>query len=55
MEFNLMSILTLVIGFFVGFVLVLIISAIKNSQNENKANKLIEDAKKKQINIKEIL
>ncbi|MBE6154589.1 MAG: ribonuclease Y [Firmicutes bacterium] len=46
MEFNLMSILTLVIGFFVGFVLVLIISAIKNSQNENKANKLIEDAKK---------
>ena len=46
MEFNVMSILTLIIGLFVGFVIVLIINAIKNNQNENKANKLIEDAKK---------
>ena len=46
MEFNTMSILTLVIGFFVGFLVVFIISVIRNNQNENKANKLIEDAKK---------
>ena len=46
MDFNLMSILTLVIGFFVGFGVILIINAIKNNQNENKANKIIEDAKK---------
>jgi len=46
MEFNLMSILTLVIGFFVGFLCVAIFIAIKNNQSENKANKLIEDAKK---------
>ena len=46
MEFNAMSILTLVIGFFVGFGIVLIINVIKNNQNENRANKLIEDAKK---------
>lgn len=46
MEFNTMSILTLVIGFFVGFLIVAIIFVIKNNQNESKANKLIEDAKK---------
>ena len=46
MEFNTMSILTLVIGFFVGFLIVAIIYVIKNNQNESKANKLIEDAKK---------
>ncbi|MCM1053209.1 MAG: ribonuclease Y [Ruminococcus sp.] len=46
MEFNLMSILTLVIGFFIGFVIVAIYNAIRNNQNEKKANKLIEDAKK---------
>ncbi len=46
MEFNTMSILTLVIGFFVGFLIVFIIYMIRNNQNENKANKLIEDAKK---------
>jgi len=46
MEFNLMSILTLVIGFFVGFLCVAIFMAIKHNQSENKANKLIEDAKK---------
>ena len=46
MEFNAMTILTLVIGFFVGFIVVAIFAAIKNNQNESKANKLIEDAKK---------
>lgn len=46
MEFNTMSILTLVIGFFVGFLIVLVIYVIRNNQNESKANKLIEDAKK---------
>ncbi len=46
MEFNLMSILTLVIGFFIGFVIVAIYNAIRNNQNEKKANKLIEEAKK---------
>lgn len=46
MEFNTMSILTLVIGFFVGFVIFLIILFVKNNQNESKANKLIEDAKR---------
>ena len=46
MEFNTMSILTLIIGFFVGFLVILIVNVIKNNQNENKANKLIEDAKK---------
>ena len=46
MEFNAMAILTLVIGFFVGFIVVAIFAAIKNNQNESKANKLIEDAKK---------
>lgn len=46
MEFNTMAILTLVIGFFVGFVVVAIIATIKNNRNESKANKLIEEAKK---------
>ena len=46
MEFNTMSILTLVIGFFVGFLIVFIIYVIRNNQNESKANKLIEDAKR---------
>lgn len=46
MEFNLMSILTLVIGFFVGFLVVVIYVIIKNNQNEKKADKLIEEAKK---------
>lgn len=46
MEFNTMSILTLIIGFFVGFLIVFVIYVIRNNQNESKANKLIEDAKK---------
>lgn len=44
--FNAMSILALVIGFFVGFLIVTIYNVIKNNQNESKANKLLEDAKK---------
>ena len=32
--------------FFVGFLIVFVIYMIRNNQNENKANKLIEDAKK---------
>jgi len=46
MEFNLMSILTFVIGFFTGFVIIAIFSYIRNNKNQNMANKLIEDAKK---------
>lgn len=46
MEFNLMSILTLVVGFFCGFAIVLVITVIKNNREENKANKLIAEAKK---------
>ena len=46
MEVNTMSILTLVIGFFVGFLIVFIVYMIRSNQNESKANKLIEDAKK---------
>lgn len=45
-DFNAMSILALVIGFFVGFLIVTIYNIIKNNQNESKANKLLEDAKK---------
>lgn len=41
-----MSILTLVIGFFVGFMIVAIFVIIKNNQNESKASKLIEEARK---------
>ncbi len=46
MEFNLMSILTLVVGFFCGFAIVAIIAVIRNNREENKANKLLEVAKK---------
>ena len=46
MDFNLMSILSLIIGFFVGIGIILIVNTIKNNKTENKANKLIEDAKK---------
>ena len=34
MDFNVMSVLTLIIGFFVGFAIILIVNAIKNNQNE---------------------
>ncbi len=46
MEFNTMSILTLVIGLFVGTVTVSIIGFLRHSQNEKKASKFIEEAKK---------
>ena len=46
MEFNLMSILTLVIGFFVGFLVVAVFMAIRNNKAEAKADKLILDAKR---------
>ena len=43
---NLLPILTLIIGLFVGAVIVWIIYMIKANHAESKANKLIEDAKK---------
>ena len=43
---NAQAILTLMIGLFVGAIIVVIINFIKNKSVENKANKLIEDAKK---------
>jgi len=46
MEFNVMSILTLMIGLFVGALLVGIFVFIRKNQVENKANKFIEEAKK---------
>ena len=46
MEFTTFSILTLVIGLIVGALIVFIIFTIVNKGRVNKANKLIEDAKK---------
>ena len=46
MEFNLMSILALILGLIVGMVLYFIINKIINKNTENKANKMIENAKK---------
>ena len=46
MEFTKMSILTLIIGLIVGAVIVFVIFTIINKKRVNKANKLIEDAKK---------
>ena len=43
---NLSPILTLIIGLFVGAIVVAILNYIKNKSTENTANKLIEDAKK---------
>ena len=43
---NAQAILTLMIGLFVGAIIVVIINFIKNKSVEAKANKLIEDAKK---------
>ncbi len=40
------TILTLLIGLFLGAIIVAIINYIRNKSNENKANKLIENAKK---------
>ncbi len=46
MEFNLTSILTLIVGIFVGGVIVIVVNAIKSSRTISKANKLIEESKK---------
>ena len=46
MDFTTNSILTLVIGLIIGAVIVSIINTISNKNRFNKANKLIEDAKK---------
>ena len=43
---NSKTILTLLIGLFLGAIIVAIINFIRNKGNENKANKLIENAKK---------
>ena len=43
---NAQAILTLIIGLFVGAIIVVIINFVKSRSVENKANKLIEDAKK---------
>ena len=46
MEFTKMSILTLIIGLIVGAIIVFVLFTIINKKRVNKANKLIEDAKK---------
>ncbi len=46
MEFNLMTILALIVGIVLGVVVVLIINSVRNKGTESKANKLIEQAKK---------
>lgn len=46
MDFTKDSILTLVIGLIIGAIIVTIVNAIINKNRVNKANKLIEDAKK---------
>ena len=46
MEFNLMTILALLVGIVLGVVVILVINAIRNKGTESKANKLIEQAKK---------
>ena len=46
MEFNLMSILALLVGIVLGVVVILVINAIRDKGTESKANKLIEQAKK---------
>ena len=43
---NSKTILTLLIGLFLGAIIVAIINYVRNKSNENKANKLIENAKK---------
>ena len=49
MEFNLMTILALLVGIVLGVVVILVINAIRNKGTESKANKLIEQAKKEAI------
>jgi ribonuclease Y len=46
MEFNLMTILALLVGIVLGIIVILVINAIRNKGTESKANKMIEQAKK---------
>ncbi len=46
MEFNLLTILALLVGIVLGVGIVLVINMIRGKNGENKANKLIEQAKK---------
>ena len=46
MEFNLLTILALLVGIVLGVVVILVINAIRTKGTESKANKLIEQAKK---------
>ncbi len=46
MEFNLLTILALLVGIVLGVIIILVINGIKNKNTENKANKMIEQAKK---------
>ena len=57
MEFNLMTILALLVGIVLGVVVILVINAIRNKGTESKANKLIEQAKKEELfpNVQEFI
>ena len=46
MEFNLLTILALLVGIVLGVIVILVINAIRTKGTESKANKLIEQAKK---------
>ena len=46
MEFNLLTILALLVGIVLGVGIVLVINMVRGKNGENKANKLIEQAKK---------
>ena len=46
MEFNLMSIIALLVGIVLGVITIIVINAIRDKNTESKANKLIEKAKK---------
>ena len=46
MEFNLMSIIALLVGIVLGVIIIIVINAIRDKSTESKANKLIEKAKK---------
>ena len=46
MEFNLMSIIALLVGIVLGVIIIIVINAIRDKNTESKANKLIEKAKK---------
>ena len=46
MEFNVMSILTLIIGIFIGTILITILNYFRGVSAEKKAAKFLEEAKK---------